>query len=64
GVYFANQPSFRSGNYVEGVRIVFRKGDASRITAKKGEDFVVKQLSMDPGAKRVGEFSLTDKRFS
>ncbi len=64
GVYFANQPSFRSGNYVEGVRIEFRKGNASRIAAKKGRDFVVKQLSMDPGAKRVGEFSLTDKRFS
>ena len=64
GVYFANQPSFRSGNYVEGVRIEFRKGNAERISAKKGKDFVVKQLSMDPGAKRVGEFSLTDKRFS
>jgi aminopeptidase len=64
GLYFANQPSFRSGNYVEGVRIEFKKGNASRITAKKGKDFVVKQLSMDPGAKRIGEFSLTDKRFS
>ncbi len=64
GIYFANQPSFRSGNYVEGVRIEFRKGNAVKITAKKGKDFVVKQLSMDPGAKRVGEFSLTDKRFS
>ena len=64
GVYFANQPSFRNGNYVEGVRIEFRKGNARRITAKKGKEFVVKQLSMDPGAKRVGEFSLTDKRFS
>ncbi len=64
GVYFANQPSFRSGNYVEGVKIEFRKGNASRITARKGQDFVAKQVSMDPGAKRVGEFSLTDKRFS
>lgn len=64
GTYFANQPSFRSGNYVEDVRIEFRKGNAVRIEAKTGEDFVVKQLSMDKGAKRVGEFSLTDKRFS
>ena len=64
GIYFANQPSFRSGNYVEGVRIEFKKGNAVRIRAKKGKDFVVKQLSMDPGAKRVGEFSLTDRRFS
>jgi aminopeptidase len=64
GIYFANQPSFRSGNYVEGVRIEFKKGNTVRIKAKKGKDFVLKQLSMDPGAKRVGEFSLTDKRFS
>jgi aminopeptidase len=44
GIYFANQPSFRSGNYVEGVQIEFRKGNAVRIAAKKGKDFVVKQL--------------------
>ena len=64
GVYYANQPSFRSGNYVEGVRLVFKKGSVIEIKAKKGGDFVVKQLAMDKGASRVGEFSLTDKRFS
>jgi aminopeptidase len=64
GVYFANQPSFRSGNRVEGVELHFKKGKAARVQAKKGEDFVVKQMSMDAGACRVGEFSLTDKRFS
>jgi aminopeptidase len=64
GVYFANQPSFRSGNRVEGVKLEFKKGKAGRVAAKKGEDFVIKQLSMDKGASRIGEFSLTDKRFS
>lgn len=64
GVYFANQPSFRSGNYVEGIRIEFEKGSAVKIEAQKGEDFVRKQLSMDKGANKLGEFSLTDKRFS
>ena len=64
GVYYANQPSFRTGNYVEGVRLAFRKGSAVKIRAKKNEKFVIKQLSMDKGAGRVGEFSLTDKRFS
>lgn len=64
GVYFANQPSFRSGNYVAGVRLAFKKGSAVKVEAAKGEDFVIKQLSMDKGACRVGEFSLTDKRFS
>ena len=64
GVYFANQPSFRSGNYVEGVKIAFRKGKAAKVEAAKGEEFVIKQLSIDKGACKVGEFSLTDKRFS
>lgn len=64
GVYFADQPSFRSGNYVEDVRIEFVKGKVVHIEAKTGADFVGKQLSLDRGAGRVGEFSLTDKRFS
>ena len=64
GVYFANLPSFRSGNYVENVRITFAKGQAVKIEASEGTAFVKKQLAMDPGARRVGEFSLTDKRFS
>jgi aminopeptidase len=64
GVYYADQPSFRSGNYVEGVRITFKRGKAVKVDAKKGREFVEKQLSMDEGAGRLGEFSLTDKRFS
>jgi len=64
GVYFADQPSFRTGNLVKGVRLTFRKGKAVGVEADKGRDFVVKQLSIDEGACRVGEFSLTDKRFS
>jgi aminopeptidase len=64
GVYFANLPSFRSGNYIEDVRITFAKGNAVKVEAKQGEEFVKKQLAMDPGARRVGEFSLTDKQFS
>jgi aminopeptidase len=64
GVYFADQPSFRSGNLVKGVRLTFKKGKVVKVEAEKGEDFVVKQLSLDNGASKVGEFSLTDKRFS
>ncbi|HOP85625.1 MAG TPA: aminopeptidase [Syntrophorhabdaceae bacterium] len=64
GTYFANLPSFRSGNYVEDVRLTFEKGVAIKIEAKTGKEFVEKQLSMDKGANKVGEFSLTDKRFS
>ena len=64
GVYYANLPSYKDGNYVEGVRFEFKNGVAIKSDAKKGKEFVAKQISMDKGARRVGEFSLTDKRFS
>ena len=64
GIYFADQPSYRSGNLVKGVRLVFKRGTVTSVEAEKGADFVKKQLAMDRGASRLGEFSLTDKRFS
>ncbi len=64
GSYYANFPSYRSGNYVQGVRLSFVKGTVAGIEAEAGRDFTVKQLDMDPGARRIGEFSLTDRRFS
>lgn len=64
GVYYADQPSYRDGNYVEGVKLTFKNGKVIKIDAKKGKAFVTKQLSIDAGANRVGEFSLTDRRFS
>jgi aminopeptidase len=64
GVFYADQPSFRNGNHVEGVTLEFEKGEVVKAQAEKGEEFLRKQLNVDPGAARVGEFSLTDKRFS
>ena len=64
GTYYANLPSFRSGNYVKGVRLTFEKGAVIKVEAEEGEQFTIKQLAMDKGASRIGEFSLTDKRFS
>jgi len=64
GKYYADQPSYRSGNRVAGVRLEFHKGRAIKVSADVGENFVKKQLAMDKGADKVGEFSLTDKRFS
>ncbi|HPK53371.1 MAG TPA: aminopeptidase [Smithellaceae bacterium] len=64
GIYFSNLPSFRSGNYVRDIRITFVRGEAIKVEAKEGEEFLKTQLAMDRGARRVGEFSLTDKRFS
>jgi aminopeptidase len=64
GVYHANQPSFRSGNYVADVTLEFQKGKVTTASAAQGQSFLRQQLAMDPGACRLGEFSLTDRRFS
>ena len=64
GVYTADQLSFRSGNRVRGARLEFRNGTVVHAAADDGERFLRRQLAMDPGARRVGEFSLTDRRFS
>jgi aminopeptidase len=64
GIYYSDQPSYRSGNYIEDVRLEFVKGRVVAASARRGETFLIKQLGMDAGAGRLGEFSLTDTRFS
>ena len=64
GVYYADQPSFRSGNLVKDVRLEFKSGKVIDARAQRGQAFLRQQLQLDAGACRVGEFSLTDRRFS
>jgi aminopeptidase len=64
GIYFADQPSYRNGNYVKDVRLEFNHGVLADISAAQGETFLKNQLALDDGAGRIGEFSLTDQRFS
>jgi aminopeptidase len=64
GIYFANLPTYRGGNYIENIRLEFKDGKAVKIIAGKGMDYLVKTMNTDDGAKRIGEFSLTDVRFS
>jgi len=64
GIYYANQPAYRNGKYVKGVRLKFENGRLIKIGADKGQNFVRQQLRIDKGAGRLGEFSLTDSRFS
>ncbi len=64
GIYFADQFSYRSGNRVKGARMEFKNGIVVKVDAQEGASFLKKQLAMDEGAGRIGEFSLTDKRFS
>ncbi len=64
GVYVSNMPSFRDGNTVKDIRLVFKKGKVVEASASAGEEFLKKQLEIDEGAKMLGEFSMTDKRSS
>lgn len=64
GAYYADQPSYRNGNMVSGIRLEFKNGAVVRSSADKGDAFLRQQLATDRGAGKVGEFSLTDRRFS
>lgn len=61
-VYF-NEPLYRYGNLIKGVRLQFSKGKVIKVTAKENGN-VIKEMIKVTGADQVGEFSLTDKRFS
>jgi aminopeptidase len=64
GTYFANQPSFRSGNIIKDIKLEFKNGEIVSAGAKKGEKYLLKTIETDQGAKQIGEFSMTDKNFS
>jgi len=64
GTYYADQPSLRYGHLVLGASLDFSDGIAARVEAERGQVFLQNQMYSDSGARRVGEFSLTDKRFS
>jgi aminopeptidase len=64
GAFYADQPTYRSGNYVKGIYLLFKAGSVERASAEHGGEFLKKQIAMDGGANKLGEFSLTDKRFS
>ena len=59
-----DMPLYAFGNVVEGIKLTFKDGEVIKSSATKGEDFLKKLLKTDEGARRVGEFSLTDKRHS
>jgi aminopeptidase len=58
-----NQPLYRYGNLVKGIRLAFADGRVSEVSAEQNEAVLEEMIATD-GADRVGEFSLTDRRFS
>jgi aminopeptidase len=58
-----DQPLYRYGNLVKGIRLAFADGLVSEVSAEENEP-ILKEMIATEGADRVGEFSLTDRRFS
>lgn len=58
-----DQPLYRYGHLIDGVEMKFSKGQVVYATARRGEN-ILKEMLKTPGADRLGEFSLTDKRLS
>lgn len=45
------------GYEVEGVKLVFKRGEVVEASATRGAEFLKKMLDVDEGAKRVGEIA-------
>jgi aminopeptidase len=58
GTVAFNYPCVYLGNEVEGVKLRFENGLAVEATAAKNETYLLSQLDLDPGARRLGEFAI------
>jgi aminopeptidase len=53
-----NYPAIYGGQAVEGIRLLFDDGRAVRAQAERNEDFLIKTLDTDHGARVVGELGI------
>lgn len=51
-------PTTYQGRKLEGVHLWFEKGKVVKATADKGEDFLLRTIDTDEGARFVGEFAI------
>lgn len=58
-----NQPLYSYGNVIEGIELEFKNGKVIKAKAKKNEKVLLEMIKSE-NADKMGEFSLTDKRFS
>jgi len=58
-----DQPLYRYGNLVKGIRLAFAGGRVTEARADENEHLLTEMIATE-GADRVGEFSLTDRRLS
>jgi aminopeptidase len=58
GVVTFSYPAIYGGQSVEGIRLEFEKGRVVDATAEKNEEFLIKTLDTDPGARVLGELGI------
>jgi aminopeptidase len=58
-----NQPLYRYGNLIKGIRLEFAQGVVIKASAETNEH-VLREMIATENADKVGEYSLTDRRFS
>jgi len=58
-----NQPLYRYGSLIEGIKLKFEKGVVVKSSASKNYPILREMLAVE-NADKIGEFSLTDKRLS
>jgi len=63
GKIFFNFPLYRYGNIIKDIQLEFKDGVVVKSSAAKNEK-LLREMLKQKNADRIGEFSLTDKRFS
>lgn len=58
-----DQPLYRYGNLVKGIKLDFKQGKVVKSSAEEGQEILQKMIA-EKNADKIGEFSLTDKRLS
>lgn len=56
-------PLYRYGNVIKDIYLEFKNGLVTKATAAQGQDILLEMIKAK-NADKIGEFSLTDKRFS
>ncbi len=59
-----NQPLYRYGSLIEGIKLKFEKGLITNAIAKKNGSLLKEMIATDEGSNKIGEYSLTDSRLS
>ncbi len=63
GKIFFNQPLYRYGNVLRDITLEFKDGILISATAAKGQEVLTSMVARK-NANKIGEYSLTDKRYS